>query len=246
MKKYITAALASAGLVLGTATAFAFDPNATDQNQVVPAQDQPGRALDRARLPNAANGYAVDEPAGADNETAEEHASLKSKAESPSGFIQKVSEDNQAEIRLAQLAQEKSSNPQVKSLAQRLAQDHQANADKLSQLAQQKNVQVSNQLSEKCQKKIDSLSALNGAAFDKHYVRDMIKDHKKDIAFFEQAANNNSDPDVKAFAQSTLPTLKEHLQMAEQDKTMREPAGASNDSAAPSVQSMGSSEPQNK
>ncbi len=228
MKRYITAVLASAGLILGTQSIFALGPDDSSQNP--PIQDQPGRAYDRARLPNAASGNAVDEVAGSDTETGEEHASLKSKAESPSGFIQKVSEDNQAEIRLAQLAQEKSSNTQVKALAQRLAQDHQANADKLTQLAQQKNIQISNQVSPKCQKKIDQLSALDGKAFDKRYVRDMIRDHKKDIAFFQLAASNNSDADVKSFAQSTLPTLHEHLQMAQQDAAgINEPAGAAPD-----------------
>jgi len=56
----------------------------------------------------------------------------------------------------------------------------------------------------------------------------MVRDHKKVIALYEQAAANNTDSDVKALAQSTLPTLREHLQMAERDATtINEPAGAS-------------------
>jgi putative membrane protein len=54
-----------------------------------------------------------------------------------------------------------------------------------------------------------------GADFDKAFAEDMVSDHKKAVAAFEKAANNSKDPDVKAFAAKTLPTLKMHLSMAE-------------------------------
>jgi putative membrane protein len=221
MKRYIAAVVASAGLVWGTISVFAADPN--DANQNPPVQNQPGRAYDRAALPNPAGGYATDEPAGV-GETA---ASVRATAENPTAFVKKAFEADQAEIRLGQLAQEKSSNDQVKTLAQHMIEDHQAHADKVQQLAQQKNIQVSNQLGTECQKKVDALSALTGASFDKHYIHDMVRDHKKNIALYDQAAAYNTDPDVKALAQSTLPTLKEHLRMAQRDATtINEPAGA--------------------
>jgi len=55
------------------------------------------------------------------------------------------------------------------------------------------------------------LSAKSGADFDKAYVSNMIDDHKEDIKEFEDAAKNVKDPDLKAFAVKTLPTLKMHL-----------------------------------
>jgi len=199
------------------------DPNATPSTtQNLPSQQLPGRALDRAQLPNPAGGYALDEPAG--SETA---ATINATASNPAQFVPKAYEADESEIRMSQLAQEKSSSDRVKMLAQRLVQDHQAHAEKVQQLAQQKNIQVSNQLSPDCQKKLDTLSALNGPSFDKHYVRDMVRDHRKAIELYSAAAQNDTDPDVKAFAQSTLPTLREHLQMAERDATtIDEPAGA--------------------
>ena len=39
-------------------------------------------------------------------------------------------------------------------------------------------------------------------------------DHNKAIALFE-SATKASDPDLAGFAKKTLPTLKEHKQMAE-------------------------------
>jgi|GEM_PF-2302212 len=226
MKNYITAALASASLFLG-ASVFAQTETQPSTVKDMPSQTEPGRAYDRARLPNPATGNAVDDSASGNIQTADELSEMNSKAVDPQQFILKAAEGDQVEIRSAQLAQEKSANPQIKALAQRLSQDHQANADKLAQLAQQKGVHLSDQLSAKAQRKVDTLSSLNGAAFDQRYVRDMVRDHKKDIAYYQKAAAENTDPDVKAFAQSTLPTLQEHLQMAERDSTMiNEPAGA--------------------
>ena len=43
-----------------------------------------------------------------------------------------------------------------------------------------------------------------------------MSDHKKAVKAFEKASNEAKDADVKAFATKTLPTLKEHLTMAEE------------------------------
>jgi putative membrane protein len=47
-------------------------------------------------------------------------------------------------------------------------------------------------------------------------MEDMVKDHKDDISEFQKEANHGGDPDLKAFAQKTLPTLQEHLRLAQE------------------------------
>jgi putative membrane protein len=59
------------------------------------------------------------------------------------------------------------------------------------------------------------LEKLSGAEFDKAYMKEMVKDHKKDIEAFEHEANNGTDPEVKAWAAKTLPTLREHAQLSQ-------------------------------
>ena len=61
---------------------------------------------------------------------------------------------------------------------------------------------------------MDKLAQLSGADFDKEYMSAMVKDHEEDVKDFETQANGGSDPDIKNFAAKTLPTLKNHLQMA--------------------------------
>ena len=57
---------------------------------------------------------------------------------------------------------------------------------------------------------------MTGADFDKAYMSDMVSDHKEDISDFKKEANGGKDADIKAFAAKTLPTLEDHLKMAQQ------------------------------
>jgi len=62
---------------------------------------------------------------------------------------------------------------------------------------------------------LSKLQNQSGAEFDKAFVRMAIKDHKKDIAEFERARTDVNDAQLTAFIDKTLPTLRNHLQMAE-------------------------------
>jgi putative membrane protein len=64
-----------------------------------------------------------------------------------------------------------------------------------------------------------AVSKLEGAVFDRAYVEDQIRDHEKTIALFEREAKTGKDAELKAFAEKTLPTLKEHLTMTQDLKT---------------------------
>jgi len=60
---------------------------------------------------------------------------------------------------------------------------------------------------------VRKLEAQDGEAFDLEYSRHMNMDHDKAIDLFE-ATSKSSDTDLAGFAKKTLPTLKEHKQMA--------------------------------
>ena len=70
------------------------------------------------------------------------------------------------------------------------------------------------------QKKLhDRLSKLSGAEFDRTYVDEMVKDHRKDVKEFQREADKAKDPDVKSWASKTLPTLQDHLTNAKSAQT---------------------------
>ena len=56
---------------------------------------------------------------------------------------------------------------------------------------------------------------MSGESFDKSYVKGMIDDHKSDIKEFQKEVSDGKDPQAKAFAAATLPTLKMHLKKIE-------------------------------
>ena len=134
-------------------------------------------------------------------------------ADSPdSSFIKNAAEGGMSEVELGQLAQQKATNPAVKDFGAMMVTDHTAANDKLKAVAAAKQVTLpeSPSLMQKASKK--KLDMMSGDSFDKSYVKGMIEDHKADIKEFQKEATEGKDPEVKAFAVATLPTLKMHLQ----------------------------------
>jgi putative membrane protein len=59
------------------------------------------------------------------------------------------------------------------------------------------------------------MQTLDGASFDRSYASSMgVSAHEETIALFRKEAQQGKDPDVKAFATKTLPTLEHHLKMS--------------------------------
>ena len=56
---------------------------------------------------------------------------------------------------------------------------------------------------------------MQGDAFDKAYMRHMVADHQQDVSEFKQETTAGKDPQLKDWAAKTLPTLQQHLQLAE-------------------------------
>jgi len=142
-------------------------------------------------------------------------------------FIAEAARGNEAEIELGQLAQQKAQSPEVKSLAQRLVTDHTRANQQLKQLAQKEGMSVPTGL-DKDQKDLRArLEKLNGAAFDRAFVDAQVKDHQKDVKFYQDEGSRLQDPQLKSFAQQTLPVLQEHLQMAERAESQVGASGSS-------------------
>ena len=103
----------------------------------------------------------------------------------------------------------------MKQFAQRMVTDHTKANDQLKQIAAGKNVQLPTDIPAAAKRERDRLSKLSGAQFDREYMSHMTSDHKKDTSLFRSAAKSAKDSDIKQFASSTLPTLEEHLQLAQ-------------------------------
>jgi putative membrane protein len=140
-------------------------------------------------------------------------------------FMEKAAQGGMAEVQLGKLATQKAESDQVKQFGQRMVDDHSKANQQLKQLASTKGVTLPTSLDKTSQHEYDKLSKLSGAQFDREYMDHMVSDHKKDISEFKSEAKKAKDADVKQFASSTLPTLEEHLNLAQAaDKVARNEA----------------------
>ena len=183
-----------------------------------------GGGVTLAQAPSAETGSGTSPAASAAGTTSGQSSSQLSKADEK--FIHKAAQGGLAEVQLGQLAQQQGGSEAVKQFGERMVTDHQAANQKLQSIAQGLNVQMPTTLSKHDQKELDKLQSLHGEAFDKAYARAMRSDHRKDIREFEHEAKHGKDSDVKQFADSTLPTLKEHLAAAEKLTTSSREASA--------------------
>jgi putative membrane protein len=135
-------------------------------------------------------------------------------AEQDLEFAQEAAAGGLKEVALGELAQEQAKSEQVEQFGQRMVQDHGQANEKLMAIVEQKDVQLPQELPEDAQQKYQELQQLSDAEFDEAYMDEMVKDHEKDVELFEQQAQSGEDPDLRAFAEETLPTLREHLELA--------------------------------
>ena len=167
---------------------------------------------------------------GSNNATGK--ATADSISRSDRKFMEKAAEGGMAEVQLGKLAAEKASSAEVKQFGQRMVDDHSKANDQLKQIATSKGVQLPTGLDRSTQREMDKLSKMSGADFDREYMKHMVSDHKKDVSEFKTESNRAKDPQVKQFAATTLPTLQQHLELAQStEKTARnEKSGAASSS----------------
>jgi putative membrane protein len=130
-------------------------------------------------------------------------------------FLQKAARANAAEIKTSQAAQTRAADPAVKAFADRMVDEHTANEHALEALAKKRNVAVAPEPDSDGVIRIGSLQNLEGAAFDRAYVKTMADDHAAAIGLFEEASRTIRDPAIRQFIDATLPVLREHAEAAD-------------------------------
>jgi putative membrane protein len=155
------------------------------------------------------------------------------KSEAADSFIRDAAQANMAEVRTGKLAESHAASADVKNFGKHMADDHSTNLQKLKDLAAKKGYTLPSDVKEKDASTYAQLEKLNGQEFDRAYMNAMVADHRKDVAEFEKAASTARDSDVKSYANETLPTLRQHLQMAEEtNRRVANPSATSSEKSA--------------
>jgi putative membrane protein len=125
-------------------------------------------------------------------------------------FIRRAAESGMKEVAAGKLAQSRATNDRVKAFAQRMVEDHTRANQQLMSIAENKGIDLKGAR----EPELDIKAMGQGQDFDRAYMAQMVKDHTDAVRLFEQQAQGGGDPAVQAFAEKTLPTLREHLEMA--------------------------------
>ena len=131
-------------------------------------------------------------------------------------FVKTVAISDMFETQSGQLAAEKGQTGDVKSFGQEMVDDHSKTSEDLKELIKDEEIKVELpvKLDDEHQANLDKLKGLSGNQFDKTYVQMQVKAHEKAISLFEAYAAAGENEDLKDWAEDTLPTLKEHLEEA--------------------------------
>ncbi len=136
-------------------------------------------------------------------------------------FLTMAAQGGMAEVQLATLAQTNARSPRVKAFANEMIKDHGAANDQLLKIEQAKGVTPPTDLNEMQNQQKTMLTAEKGAKFDRDYMHGQIADHQAMIQAFQDESTNGQDPEIKAFAASTLPTIQQHLAEAQKASGMK-------------------------
>ena len=132
-------------------------------------------------------------------------------SEADKAFVAMVSQGGMFEVRLGQVAAEQGSTQDIKDQGVTETHDHTLVGDKLKAIAGEAKLDFPADLNADFTKRLDTLKALSGPAFDKAYLKAMEDIHAKDGAAFAKEAKSGSNVQLRAFAAETHRIVERHI-----------------------------------
>jgi putative membrane protein len=164
-------------------------------------------------------------PAGTD--TIANNPAAKGDLTADTRILSILSVKDQEEVEIGRLAQTNGSAQDVKDFGGQLVKDHTEHGAKVRSVASAAGITLMDPTQVKAtiaaekgkdvsemKDPIAELRALNGSDFDKKFAEKMRAGHMKLISMVEKAQYDVKNANVKDLLAQTLPTLREHEQMA--------------------------------
>ena len=131
-------------------------------------------------------------------------------------FVQETAASGVAVVKMADLADKKSQNKDIKAFAMMLSKDHGKANEDLKMLATKKGVPLSGMMDPKLKETYQKLEASEGVVFDKLLIGEFVRCHEMDIKSFKKSSVDGQDPDLKMFVDKLLPALVAHGEKAKE------------------------------
>jgi putative membrane protein len=128
-------------------------------------------------------------------------------------FIMKATSSGMTEVALAKIAETKATESDVKRFAQRLVTEHTKANEELARIVKEMKGKLPEKPSPEHEKLLQHFQG-EVKNFDREYIKHMVDSHTKSVELFTKASKECKNDQLRAFAEKTLPTIKEHLEMA--------------------------------
>jgi putative membrane protein len=136
------------------------------------------------------------------------------------------------EVKLGELASQKAQNADVKAFGRMMVQDHTKAGDALKEIGAKHNVMAPTTLDDDHREKLDRLSKLSAAEFDREYMNTMVDDHEATLKAVEDRVDQSGDDknptytpkkddnvfdmQLNQWAATAAPTVRKHLDRAKE------------------------------
>jgi putative membrane protein len=175
-------------------------------------------ANDRAAAPSAANQTSPDSPGLAEATNPDnllDGSNRGAKLTDPQ--IAAITDSvNSAEIEQAQIAQQKSSNEQVRRFAAMMIEHHgQAKTQQAALKLDPAESPLSRELAQQSRATLETLKAKQGADFDRAYLQAQVEGHQKALDAIENDLRPSAQSaDLKSYLEKLTPQVQQHLEQA--------------------------------
>ncbi len=130
-------------------------------------------------------------------------------------FVRKTMEDDEAQVQIGQMAQQKSTSDDVKQFGAKMADIHSQLTDQLKPIAKELGVSQPKGPSKKDKEEIARMQTLSGPDFDAAVIKALMKYQQTDLKGFKDEAQTAQDQNVQQVAKMDEPVLSQHLDLLE-------------------------------
>jgi putative membrane protein len=134
------------------------------------------------------------------------------KALTDAQFVTKAASGGMFEVLSSKMAVEKTTKADVKAFAEKMVADHSKANEELKAVAAKAGIAVPSTLAPHHEKMLEQLKT--GPNFDAAYWDAQLKAHAEAVQVFAAGAAGAKDPNIRAFAEKTLPVIKTHYEHA--------------------------------
>lgn len=127
-------------------------------------------------------------------------------------FMMEAAAGGMKEVELGRVAAQKATNPEIKQFAEKMVEEHTKANDELKSIAESKGVNLPAAPDARLQATLTKMQNLSGEEFDRAYLKEAgVKEHEKAEKLYRGQSTRGKDPETRAFAAKTLPTVQMHL-----------------------------------